>query len=162
MSRKQLDQLVERASTFADEMLKRRGEVAPIWHMITSKGEDIIELTPPGDRDCALMIMRTLMELMDVVRYVHLSEGWMRDSRDGPIPDEEMEQINRHGVRNDPKRIEVVLIAAEDHEAGYVMSTREIIRPKHGRPYLGPLKAFPQGQSEGRMVGMLPVRGKMQ
>ena len=66
-----------------------------------------------------------------MVRYVHISEGWMR-GRDKPISDEEMERIKRHGVRNDPKRIEVVLIAAEDYEAGYVMTTREIIRPKKG------------------------------
>jgi hypothetical protein len=161
MSRKQLDQLIERASAFADDAMKQTGEVAPIWHMVTAKGETIIELTPPGDRDCALMILRTLMELMDVVRYVHISEGWMR-GRDKPISDEEMERIKRHGVRNDPKRIEVVLIAAEDYEAGYVMTTREIIRPKKGKPYLGPLVEFPQGHSEGRMVGLLPVRGMMQ
>jgi hypothetical protein len=161
MSRKQLDQLIERASAFADDAIKHTGEVAPIWHMVTAKGETIIELTPPGDRDCALMILRTLMELMDVVRYVHISEGWMR-GRDKPISDEEMEKIKRHGVRNDPKRIEVVLIAAEDYEAGYVMTTREIIRPKKGKPYLGPLVEFPQGHSEGRMIGMLPMRGTVQ
>jgi hypothetical protein len=158
MSRKQLDQLIERASAFADDAMKQTGEVAPIWHMVTAKGETIIELTPPGDRDCALMILRTLMELMDVVRYVHISEGWMR----GPISDEEMERIKRHGVRNDPKRIEVVLIATEDYEAGYVMTTREIIRLKRGKPYLGPLVEFPRGHSEGRMVGLLPLRGTMQ
>ena len=55
MSRKQLDQLIERASAFADDAMKQTGEVAPIWHMVTAKGETIIELTPPGDRDCALM-----------------------------------------------------------------------------------------------------------
>src|SRR6201987_5001091 len=158
MSRKQLDQLIERASAFADGAMKQTGEVAPIWHMVTAKGETIIELTPPGDRDCALMILRTLMELMDVVHYVHISDGWMR-GRDKPISDEEMERIKRHGVRNDPKRIEVVLIAAEDYEAGYVMTTREIIRPENGKPYLGPLVEFPQGHC--RMVGLLPVRRMM-
>jgi hypothetical protein len=163
MSEKQLNALFERASTFAEAAMKHRGEVAPIWHMITSKGEELVELTPQiDDRDTAMMIMRTLMELMDVVRYVHFTEAWMLDARNRPIHDDEMARIHREGVRNHPDRIEIVQITGEDCECGQRMAHRKIVRPKNGKPYLGPLEIAPRGQSEGRMVGMLPVRGRMQ
>jgi hypothetical protein len=155
--------MFDRASTFAEDAMKQKGEVAPIWHMITSKGDEMVELTPPGDRDVAMMIMRTLMKLKDVVRYVHFTEAWMIHSHDKPLSDEDFEKINREGVRNHPDRVEVVQIHGEDQECGFVTAHRKIIRPEKGKPYLAPLEMTPRWDcSVGCMAGMLPVRGKMQ
>jgi hypothetical protein len=81
-----------------------------------------------------------------------------RDLREGGLA-----RINRYGVRNHPDRIEAVAISGEDCECGMRTAHRKIIRPKHGKPYLGPLEMTPRcDRSEGRMVGLLPVKGKMQ
>jgi hypothetical protein len=55
------------------------------------------------------------------------------------------------------------MFQAEDNEAGLITGHREIVRPKNGKPYLGPLQMMPSGmQSEGRLVGLLPRKGSLQ
>ena len=107
-----------------------------------------------------------LFDLADVVRYVFIDEAWTlkRMIR----PDEE-EKIYREGLSKHPERVEVVMIQGEDRDYGQIAAHRNIIRPAKGKPYLGPLQTLgdlpfvPHGaavQSEGRMVGLLPVRAR--
>jgi hypothetical protein len=87
------------------------------------------------------------------------------------IRPEEQEDILGNGLSEHPDRVEVVQIQGEEHEYGRIIASRAIIRPRIGRPHLGPLEMvndlpfIPRDavvQSEGRMVGMLPVRGTRQ
>jgi hypothetical protein len=88
------------------------------------------------------------------------------------IKPEEVDAIMRDGIANHPDRVEVVQLQGEDLECGQIMGQRKIIRPESGKPYLAPLEmlndlpSIPHGallsQSEGRMVGVLPVRGMRQ
>jgi hypothetical protein len=159
MSEQQLRALIESASDFCEGAMRLHGNVAPIWHMITKDGEEIIELQPSMDKDTAAVLMRALMEIREVVRYVYFTEAWMvvlsRGNPDAKV--DELASLSEH-----PDRVEVVTFQAEDSYNGMLSGHREIIRPKGGKPYLGPLTILPPMESRGRMVGMLPRRGTLQ
>jgi hypothetical protein len=157
MSEKHLRELISRASSFAEGAMYLHGNVAPIWHLIARNGEEIIELAPPGEsKDDSILMIKTLMVLKDVVRYVHFGEAWMVRFDGNPPSQAELDKINVEGARKHPDRIECVIFQAEDDEAGMISGHRRIMRDK-SRPYLGPLELLPARTiSEGRMVGLLP------
>ncbi|WP_338822091.1 hypothetical protein WDM22_38390 [Bradyrhizobium septentrionale] len=140
-----------------------------MWHAVTSEGETIIEQHPGYlGKDVAMVLIRAFFDAKDVVRCVYIGEAWTLKEM---IKPEEADAIIRDGLENHPDRVEVVQLQGEDHECGQIMGQRKIIRPESGRPYLGPLQMIidlpfmPAGahvQSDGRMVGILPVRGMRQ
>jgi hypothetical protein len=168
MSEKQLREMLAFTSGQCDKIFARTGVIYPMWHAITSAGETIIERPAFGDKDFAVAMIRALFDLKDVVRYVFVDEAWTLNRMVRPDEDE---KIRREGIANHPDRVEVLMIQGEDRECGQIMLHRNIIRPASGKPYLGPLQSLddlpfiPQGagvQSEGRLVGLLPVRGTRQ
>lgn len=169
MSERELRTMFDHASAFCDKAMASRGEIAPLWHAITSSGETIIEPHPTWlGKDMAAAAIRAMFELCDVVRYIYIGEAWTLIRMMRP---EEEEEIFRKGLSEHPDRVEVVQIQGEDRACGQMMGARKIIRPKKGKPYLGPVEMIedlpyiPRGatmRSEGRMVGMLPVRGVRQ
>jgi hypothetical protein len=169
MSEKQLRELIAFASGQCDKLFAREGIIYPMWHAITSTGETLIETPPFDNKDLAVAMIRALFDLRDVVRYVFVDEAWTLSRMLQP---NEEEKAYREGLANHPDRIEIVMISGEDHECGQLMVHRNIIRPAKGKPYLCPLQSLddlpfiPPGahatQSEGRMVGLLPVRGTRQ
>jgi hypothetical protein len=169
MSEKELRRMLDYASEFCDRQFAKKGEIAPMWHAITSSGETIIEPHPTYlGKDKAAAMIRSFFDLRDVVRYVYIGEAWTLNRM---IKPEEQEEIFRNGLSEHPDRVEVVQIQGEDHVYGQIIASREIFRPRVGKPYLGPVQMvndlpfIPRGAavtSEGRMVGMLPVRGTRQ
>jgi hypothetical protein len=169
MSERELRAMLAHASAFCEKHFALKGEIAPMWHAITSDGRTVIEPHPVElGKDLAAAMMRTFFDLRDVVRYVYIGEAWTLDRM---IKPEEYEEIFRKGLSEHPDRVEVVQLQGEDRDYGQIIAARKIIRPKKGKPYLGPLEDIndlphiPAGasvQSEGRMVGMLPVRGTRQ
>lgn len=169
MSEKQLREMLDYASCFCEKHFAMRGEIAPMWHVITSKGETLIELHPTQfSKDMAAAMIRAWFDLVDAVRYVYIGEAWTLNRM---IREEEQAEIFRNGIAEHPDRVEIVQLQGEDRDYGQIIMSRDIIRPKKGKPYLGPLQGIndlphiPAGahvQSEGRMVGMLPVRGTRQ
>jgi hypothetical protein len=168
MSEKDLRAMLAYASDYAERRFAKKGQLVGMWHAITSKGENIVEPGPPCDKDTAVAIIRAMFEIRDVVRYVFFDEAWTLYKL---IQPDEMTRINRDGLASHPERVEVVMFQGEDAEWGQITAQRLIHRPAHGKPYLGPLEMlnelahFPRGaalQSEGRMVGLLPVRGSKQ
>src|SRR4051812_11692741 len=112
-----LRDLIEHASRFCDSAMRIHGNVAPIWHMITADGEEIVELSPPiDDKDVSVMMIRILFELRNVVRYVYFAEAWML-AVTGKPSDEERARWSE-GLSNHPDRIEVVTFQAEDENCG--------------------------------------------
>src|SRR3954467_3155636 len=108
----------------------------------------------------AAAMIRSFFDLRDVIRYVYLGSAGTLNRMIRP---EEEEEIFRKGLSEHPDRVEVVQIQGEDRDYGQIIAACNIIRPKRGRPYLGPLLMVndlphvPRGatiQSEGRMVGM--------
>jgi hypothetical protein len=170
MSEKQLRQMFDRASQFCDAHFASRGEIAPMWHAVTSTDEHLIEAHPTFlGKDLAMVMIRVFFKATDVVRYVYIGEAWTLSRL---IEPGEEEAIMRDGLENHPDRIEIVQLQGEDNECGQIMGQRRIIRPESGRPCLGPLEmigdlpSVPDGarlsHSEGRMVGVLPARGTRQ
>jgi hypothetical protein len=169
MSERELRRMLDYASEFCDRQFAKKKEIAPMWHAITAAGETIIEPHPTYlGKDMAAAMIRAFFDMRDVVRYVYIGEAWTLNRMIRP---EEQEEIFRKGLSEHPDRVEVVQIQGEDHEYGQIIASRAIIRPGIGKPHLGPLEMIndlpfiPRGaavQSEGRMVGMLPVRGTRQ
>jgi hypothetical protein len=144
-------------------MMLLEGNVAPIWHMTTRSGEEIIELMPPCEsKDDAMALIRSLMAICDVVRYVYFAEAWTLHYHATLPSKEEVEQTACEGLEHHPDRVEIVMFTAEDNESGMISGHRRIIRD-NGRPHLGPLEMLPSGTiSEGRMIGVLPRKGTLQ
>jgi hypothetical protein len=169
LSERELRQMLDYASWFCERHFAQKGEIAPMWHCVTSSGEQFIEPHPAvPNKDLAVALVRAMFDVRDVVRYVYMGEAWTLSRM---IQPEEQELIFRRGLANHPDRVEIVQLQGEDQDYGQMIGQRKIIRPAKGNPYLGPLEMvnelphIPHGahiQSEGRMVGMLPVRGTRQ
>ena len=165
MSERELRDLIAYASEFCDRYFADHRAVHPIWLAVTSSGEQFWEVSPLPDKDLSIAMIRALFHIRDVVRYVFVDEAWTvaRMLNHG-----EFERAQREGLEHFPGRIEVVMVSGEDRECGQLMAQREIIRPQKGKPYLGPLTmledlpfmpAGAHGESAGRLIGLLPVRG---
>ncbi|UPK03084.1 hypothetical protein [Bradyrhizobium sp. 170] len=169
MSERELRRMLDYASDFCEHHFAKKGEIAPMWHAITSDGQKLIEPHPTYlGKDMAAATIRIFFDLRDLIRYVYIGEAWTLNRLIRP---EEEEEIFRKGISEHPDRVEVVQLQGEDRDYGQIIASRDIIRPAKGKPYLGPLTMVndlphvPQGAtitSEGRMVGMLPVRGTRQ
>jgi hypothetical protein len=146
-----LRDFVERTVRLVSRQFDQRGEVPPIYHIITGDGEDLVVPGFPGDKDLAVALARVILETVEATRYVFVTEGWVLFAPDSA----DIDKINREGVEAQPGRKEVLMFSAEDELEGVIMGHREIIRDG-ARARLGPLEVIQYGQSEGRMVGLLP------
>jgi hypothetical protein len=158
-----LHKLIEHASQATEKIFNMKGEVLPMWHCINVAGEEFVMPPPSPDKDVAVVLIRVFFELHHIVRYVYIDEAWTVALGNPDTSKLELDDVMKHGVRNHPDRQEVVLFSAED-DTGMLTASRTIIRPKHGRPKLGPLQFMPTeaNQLEGRMVGLLTQRGTVQ
>ena len=156
--------MFDQASRFCEAHFARHGEIMPMWHAVTSSGETIIE---PHPIYLVEALVRAFFDARDVVRYVYIGEAWTLNTL---VKREEVDALMRDGIADHPGRVEIVQVQGEDRECGQIMGQRKVIRPKEGKPYLGPLEMVGDlipasehiSQSEGRMVGVLPVRGTRQ
>jgi hypothetical protein len=165
MSETELRRMFDQASRFCEAHFATYGEISPMWHAVTSSDETIIEPHPIYlvDKDIAMALVRAFFDARDVVRYVYIGEAWTLNTL---VKREEVDALMRDGIADHPGRVEIVQLQGEDRECGQI----KIIRPKEGKPYLGPLETVGDlipasehiSQSEGRMVGVLPVRGTRQ
>jgi hypothetical protein len=166
LSDKKLRDMLACASDFCEQRFERDGAIEPMWHAVTASGESFIEhALPDFDEPEAIATIHALFDLRDVVRYVFIYEAW---TLAGLLPADEMDRVSRSGLAAHPERIEVVTLQGEDRACGQIVAHRRIIRPAGRQPYLGALETMeevlhlPRGaaiQFQGRMVGLLPVRG---
>lgn len=137
-----LEALVHTASMAAEKLFNQHGSVGPLYFMIQASGESIITAPPsPEDKDLSAAMMRAIMELRDVVRYVLVNEAWT---------------ITAIGDDGRLSGVEVLMLACEDQREGQQLYRRLIIREPGKQARLGPLVRDEYPESEGRMVGMLP------
>jgi hypothetical protein len=157
-----LRQFVNRVADRAAAMFKKQGHILPMYHAVDGLGNELIFASPHSDKDVAVAMVRGILKACEATRVAYLDEAWLLDARGEDALNIDMAKINREGVRNQPGRIEVVLISAEDQKEGLILASREIIR--HGdKAVLGKLKfSMEEGPKdgtpsfEGRMVGLLP------
>jgi transcriptional regulator with XRE-family HTH domain len=161
-----LQEFVTGCSEAAANVFQLRGHISPMWHCVTRAGEHMITPSPSDNKDTAVALLRAAFELHDVVRYVFIDEAWQVNVT-GRLG-EDAEALSARGrklggtLQDHPERVEVLLLAGEDETAGMCTARRVIIRPPHGKAYLGPLEIDTPGFSEGRMIGLLPQRGTRQ
>jgi hypothetical protein len=154
------------ASDFCERRFARDGTIEPMWHALTATGESFIERASTDfDEPEALATIHALFDLRDVIRYVFMYEAFTLARL---LPADEMDRVSRRGLAAHPERVEVVVLQGESRECGQIVAHRRIIRPAGRKPHLGAIETMeevmhlPRGAAirfQGRMVGLLPVRG---
>jgi hypothetical protein len=166
LSEKQLRDMLVYASNFCERRFARDGAIEPMWHAVTASGESFIERAMRNfDKPKALKEIHALFDLRDVIRYVFMYQAWTLPRHVKP---DEIDDVSRRGLAAHPERIEVLVLQGEDRACGQIVAHRRINRPDDLKPWLGPFETMeevmrlPRGaamQFQGRMVGLLPVRG---
>lgn len=158
----ELNELLDHASLFVEKAFHDVGRIAPMWIAVDRSGNQVV-VPPPvpfinqDAKDYAVMVVRAMFEFTGVTRYVFVCESWLLTG-----PGIDLERDQRDGISDHPDRQEVIILTAESESAGLVMAWRHIIRPTKGKAKLGPLVIDQHAglTVEGRMVGMLPRRGR--
>jgi hypothetical protein len=147
-----LEAMLRRASRMAEQMFAAQGNVDTFWLVETASGDQLTLVTPmippPGCdpaqyKQTLIDHVRGFFAQHSVERYARAVEGWIR--RDPNLP--ALDASTAAG--------EIVVIDADDRER-YFRATREIIRPEHGKAYLGPLSKIEAGEAGGRMNVFAP------
>ena len=142
MSAGELRTLIDAVSTATEEFFAEHGAISPGWYVIAGDGTQYFVRQAPGDKDKATTAIRAFLDSVSAKRYVFVAAG-------------------RLTIGNKP-RVENVMFSGEDHEAGQILAMRRIMRPRGAKPYLAPLKEERTAMSQGRFIGLLPVRGTKQ
>jgi hypothetical protein len=154
-----LRQLIEFGSTTAEKIFRRRGCFDPMWHAILADGSHKIIPQTIDDKELQIGLVRAAFMLFDARAYVFISEAWALSgkARDNAERDAKLEQYLREGIRENPDRVEILWLQAED-QTGMLSARRKILRPNNARAKLGELEFDEmQGWSAGgRMMGLLP------
>jgi hypothetical protein len=168
-----LHALLRRVSRMAEQMFDKQGDIGPIWLVETVSGEQQIIVSPvmapsplagAAEKDRIAAKMREHFAENDAVRYAVAIEAWtLADPERKQMRTEEQAELEYaamgYTLANHPNRREVVLFEAEDGTE-VLTAFRDIIRPAHGKPYLGklgPIERFDQFTS--RWAGLLPSKG---
>jgi hypothetical protein len=151
----------------AEQMFDKQGDIDPIWLVETVSGEQQIIVSPvmapsglsAGDyKDKLAAKMREIFADLDVGRYARAAECWTVDAA---ITEEQFAlhyAALGYTLANHPNRREVVLFEAEDGTE-VLTAFRDIVRPAHGKPYLGKLGAIERCRRlHGRWIGLLPSK----
>ena len=158
-----LRDFIGNASDSIERVFRINGIIRPMWHAVTRDGDELVFPPPSPDKDAAVVMVRVLFELRDVVRYAFIDEAWIVEAWGPNATDADREAVRQAaitGASKSPHRQEVVMFAADDAAEGGLMARRKIIRPSSGKAKLGPLEFDPRGGSlAGRFVGLIPRKG---
>jgi len=142
----------EVGNTLVEKLFADHGRITPVYVVLT--GDNLVVIpAPPLDKDIALRLIREIFAKMQPDAYVFIDEAWVLQ---GTGPREDFPR----DISDHPDRKEVVHVFGEDNESGALMARRFIIRPEGAPAQLGPLEFVSHVSMEGRMVGLLPARGK--
>jgi hypothetical protein len=150
-----ISNLIDLGSTYAERIFNNIGRVDARFIAVTADEKVMYVDFPPVGRDQGFDLIRELFLAKDVVAYVFIDEAWIADG----LTEAEAATVNpeRH-----PDRHEAVIISAESEHEGQRFATREIVRPKQGKPFLEALEMSDFPQAQGRLVGLLAQRTTLQ
>lgn len=154
-----LKEFIEFAATRASLIFNKTGELLPMYHAVSSDGENYIFPVPPGNKDESAALTRAYLNRIEATRVAFMAEAW---TLTGKIETTDLDKIGREGVAAQPNRIEAIVLLAEDFKEGSLMASREIIRSGEKKPVLGALKYTDMNKAEGRLIGLLPKKGYVQ
>lgn len=148
-----LQQFANHVIKYIERFFKKNGEILPMYHCVGSDGNEVVFPSPARDKDQAVAMVRVLLKSIEATRVAFIDEAWTLEQP----TEEEAREAERVGIRNNPKRVEIVMISVEDANEGFLMATAKIIR--HGnKAMLGKFEFVRDGGSwEGRMIGLLPT-----
>jgi hypothetical protein len=164
-----LEALLRRCARMAEQVFNDAGEIDPLWLIETADGEQRLIVTPivaPDGlaaheyKDWLDAKMRETFREMDVVRYARAMDCWLSRGlglEPGRLTPEQAElryAALGYSLENASDREEIILIEAED-EKEFLSAIRVIIRPSHGKPYLGKLGPIERPNASGRFLGLL-------
>jgi len=162
-----LDALVRRVSRLVEQMFDKQGDIDPSWLAETASGEQITFVTPiyaptplaaAKRKDEIAEELRAMFAEREVVRYAYAVECWM-GSLEKELTQEQVAlryAAAGYTFASHPDRREVVQVSGEDATEA-LHAFRDIIRPAHGKPYLGKLGPIERMEHmESRWLGLLP------
>jgi hypothetical protein len=127
-----LKSLIEFASTQAEKIYRKTRVIHPMFHAISTSGENKI-LTPSlDDKDMAVAMIKAWFVLEDIAVYVFIDEAWILDTRKGG-PEIDMEKVRREGARNHPDRREIVMFSAENRRGEMLTAHPSSCVPRSAR-----------------------------
>jgi hypothetical protein len=130
---------------------------------VDANGQHMAIPSTAETKDEFAIIVRAFFELMNVVRYCVAMEVWVVERRGSIANRAAVDALLRTGISNEPDRIEVIALQAEDVNEGILFAERRIIRHSNKKPTLDTLFVHPSDcQASGRFVRMLPQRGTRQ
>jgi hypothetical protein len=168
-------ELVAAYAEIAGTIMEERGEVLPVMFIGGKDGPAILDLRDmfsgplaQKDRrkDIGVEAVRDLLAAQDADWCLMIVEAWTANLKPEDVG-KDWNEVRKHippgGVKDVPGREEVVWFQFEDQELGSRLAKRVIIR-EGDKARLGPLQwmTIERGYSEGRFVGLLPVRGRRQ
>jgi hypothetical protein len=146
-----LDAFLRRMARVVERIFEDAGGVPHMWLVENAAGEQMMFGVDHDGRaeskETADAGLREMFAQNGVVRYAHATEVWTLDHDTYPS----VTSIDDH-----PMRREALIIETSDGEASRLMF-REIIRPEHGKPYLGKPNII-DGPAAGRFANMLGAR----
>jgi hypothetical protein len=152
-----LEEFLQKVNLVAESEFYEEGCCTPTYVVITPDGMIMMPMPDVGDKDFALFLVRKALAKFKAIAYVFYDEAWVLQAPEG---------MNREDMptdlRNHPDRKEILHLAAEDYQSGFIIATRAIIREEEKPAKLGPLEMETSkfAQYEGRMIGLLPPRGR--
>lgn len=149
-----LEELFDHTAKFAAETFLAQGDLLPMWVAEDSKGAKTLIATPFGseeEKDLTAATVRKIFKDVGAVRCAFISEAWILASDDtGKMP---KDYKMGDPIREHPDRKEVIIVTAEDNVGVSMMGRYAIIRPKGGKPTLGPLEKGGTTTGHGKDAG---------
>lgn len=155
MTPAQAKRRIEQSCRAASSVFLATGEFNLLFHFGKAGDEQVVMPPPGADKDEAAAAIRELLASYGAQWVVVVTEAWRAFIRVGePLPPT---------LEHRPGRREVLYYQLEDHEAGALSAEQEIIREPGKMVRLAELTFVETPlASSGRLVGLLPTKGRMQ
>jgi hypothetical protein len=152
-----LEEFLKRINEVAEKEFFEAGRLTPTYVFFTKKhGIMLIPMTI-ADKDLAVALIKCAFEEFEAEAYVFYDEAWVWQAPMGTKREDMPANLSNH-----PDRKEIIHLTGEDYISGMIMAQRSITRVEGEPPKLGPLEITSKdfSQMEGRLVGLLPQRGR--
>lgn len=139
----------------SDLYVEQDNNLGPMFFLIDADGKDRYLTVPPFvDKDTAAAVIRGILRKLGATRVAFVDEAWGVKGMTADL-DRERERLMRDGVRDEPGRVEVIMVSVEDKTEGALMYHIPINRDGD-KVTLGEPVSYRFDYSEGRIVGLLP------
>lgn len=79
----QLREFVEAADARISKTFRKKGRVLPMYHFVDGRDRHLVTPVPNADKNTAMKIVRASFAMMEVKRYVFITEAWIMEAKGG-------------------------------------------------------------------------------